>query len=68
MQGIYTTSNVAKILGSSPATISRLFDKGILKGYRIPGSKHRRIPEKNLVKFMEEYNIPFEILKNRLHP
>ena len=35
----------------------RWFDRGQLKGYRIPGSEDRRIPLENLISFMREKNM-----------
>jgi DNA-binding response OmpR family regulator len=40
--------------------VSKWFDSGSLKGYRIPGSKDRRIPVGELVKFMKAHGIPFD--------
>ena len=42
----------------APRTVSKWFDSGQLKGYRIPGSKDRRIPRAALLEFMEEHGIP----------
>ncbi|MEM9111882.1 MAG: helix-turn-helix domain-containing protein [Planctomycetota bacterium] len=57
---ILTTGEVAKICNVAPRTVSKWFDSGQLKGYRIPGSKDRRIPVSQLVKFMKEHGIPFD--------
>jgi two-component system response regulator RpaA len=59
---IYTTGQVAKILGVAPRTVTKCFDSGKLKGYRIPGSSARRIPHDSLVKFMSENQIPLNLL------
>jgi len=40
---LLTVYEAAALLGVSPATIRRAIDKGKLAGFRIPGSKHRRI-------------------------
>lgn len=48
----FTTGQAARILGVAPRSVTKWFDAGELKGYRIPGSEDRRIPCKNLVKFM----------------
>jgi len=56
----YTTGEVAKICNVAPRTVSKWFDTGVLKGYRIPGSKDRRIPVSQLVRFMKEHGIPFD--------
>ena len=34
------------------------FDNGQLKGYRIPGSKDRRIPVNELLRFLKVHNMP----------
>ncbi len=57
---ILTTGEVAKICNVAPRTVSKWFDSGQLKGYRIPGSKDRRIPMNALVKFMKDHHIPMD--------
>lgn len=57
---VLTTGEVAKICNVAPRTVSKWFDAGQLKGYRIPGSKDRRIPLGNLLQFMKEHNIPMD--------
>jgi excisionase family DNA binding protein len=57
---VLTTGEVAKICNVAPRTVSKWFDAGQLKGYRIPGSKDRRIPLNNLLQFMREHNIPMD--------
>ena len=60
---VYTTGQVAKALGMSPRTVSKLVDSGRLKGYRIPGPQgDRRIPRCNLVRFMISNNMPLEMI------
>lgn len=54
MVKVYTTSEVAAICNVSPRTVSKWFDSGRLKGYRIPGSQDRRIPRSYLLKFLQE--------------
>ena len=55
---VLTTGDVAKICHVAPRTVSKWFDKGQLKGYRIPGSKDRRIPVSELIRFMKVHNMP----------
>jgi CheY-like chemotaxis protein len=55
---ILTTGDVAKICHVAPRTVSKWFDSGQLKGYRIPGSKDRRIPAGELIRFMKLHNMP----------
>jgi len=57
---VLTTGEVAKICNVAPRTVSKWFDSGSLKGYRIPGSKDRRIPMPELVKFMQAHGIPLD--------
>ena len=42
----------AQMLNVSPATIRRMFDSGILRGFRLPGGKHRRISTVSIKAFV----------------
>lgn len=55
---VLTTGEVAKICNVAPRTVSKWFDSGQLRGYRIPGSKDRRIPLAQLIRFMQAHDIP----------
>lgn len=55
---VLTTGEVARICRVAPRTVSKWFDSGKLRGYRIPGSKDRRIPVPQLVRFMKAHGIP----------
>ena len=57
---VLTTGEVAKICNVASRTVSKWFDSGQLQGYRIPGSKDRRIPVSTLVQFMKKHNIPLD--------
>ncbi|MDD5459692.1 MAG: helix-turn-helix domain-containing protein [Phycisphaerae bacterium] len=57
-KNVLTTGDVARICNVSPRTVSKWFDTGQLKGYRIPGSKDRRIPTSELLRFMKAHNMP----------
>jgi excisionase family DNA binding protein len=57
-KNVLTTGDVAKICHVAPRTVSKWFDNGQLKGYRIPGSKDRRIPLSELIRFMKVHNMP----------
>lgn len=59
---VYTTGEAADICKVSQQTIIRCFDAGRLGGFRVPGSKFRRIPRDALVKFMKENAIPLDNL------
>jgi len=64
MKDLYTTGEAAEICKVSQQTIIRCFDTGRLEGFRVPGSKFRRIPRENLIKFMKENNIPLDKLES----
>jgi excisionase family DNA binding protein len=61
-KNVLTTGDVARICNVAPRTVSKWFDSGQLKGYRIPGSKDRRIPLGELLRFMKIHNIPANAL------
>ena len=61
-RNVLTTGDVAKICNVAPRTVSKWFDSGQLRGYRIPGSKDRRIPVNELVRFMKANNMPTDAL------
>ncbi|MHC4332796.1 MAG: response regulator [Planctomycetota bacterium] len=63
MKDLLTTGEAAEICKVSQQTIIRCFDAGRLEGFRIPGSKFRRIPRQSLIKFMKENNIPLDNLE-----
>ncbi len=60
---IFTTGEAADICKISQQTIIRCFDSGRLKGFRVPGSKFRRIPREELMRFMRDNNIPTDLLE-----
>ncbi|MHC4927053.1 MAG: response regulator [Planctomycetota bacterium] len=62
MKNLFTTGEAAEICNISQQTIIRCFDSGKLDGFRIPGSRFRRIPRDNLIKFMKENGIPLDNL------
>jgi excisionase family DNA binding protein len=57
---VLTTGEVARICSVAPRTVSKWFDTGKLRGYRIPGSKDRRIPVQQLIRFMRAHGIPLD--------
>ena len=63
-KSVLTTGDVARICNVAPRTVSKWFDSGQLRGYRIPGSKDRRIPVDHLVRFMRAHGIPLNGLDN----
>ena len=59
-KSVFTTGEAAKICRLSQQTIIRCFDSGQLEGFRVPGSKFRRIPRQSLIDFMNANRIPQE--------
>ncbi|MEM1330489.1 MAG: response regulator [Planctomycetota bacterium] len=59
---VFTTGEAAQLCKVSQQTIIRCFDSGRLQGFRVPGSRFRRIPREELLKFMRANGIPTETL------
>ncbi len=62
---VFTTGEAAEICKVSQQTIIRCFDSGRLQGFRVPGSKFRRIPRAELLRFMRTNDIPTDVLESR---
>lgn len=61
---VFTTGEAAEVCKVSQQTIIRCFDSGRLKGFRVPGSRFRRIPREELLRFMRENDIPTDRLES----
>lgn len=59
---VFTTGEAAHVCGVSQQTIIRCFDSGKLQGFRVPGSRFRRIPRSELIRFMKSNGIPCDTL------
>lgn len=73
-KNVFTTGEVAKICGVAPRTVSKWFDSGRLRGFRVPGSQDRRIPLEHLLRFLNEHGMKIppgltgmEIVKIKRH-
>jgi excisionase family DNA binding protein len=64
MKDLFTTGEAAEICRVSQQTIIRCFDSGRLEGFRVPGSRFRRIPRQSLIKFMKDNSIPPDNLES----
>ncbi len=64
MKTVFTTGEAAEICKVSQQTIIRCFDSGRLKGFRVPGSRFRRIPREALLAFMRDNGIPPDSLES----
>src|SRR5256886_8377455 len=62
MKSVFTTGEAADICKVSQQTIIRCFDSGRLRGFRVPGSRFRRIPRDALIAFMKDNGIPPDAL------
>jgi excisionase family DNA binding protein len=60
---VFTTGEAAEICKVSQQTIIRCFDSGRLQGFRVPGSRFRRIPRDELIRFMQSNDIPLDALE-----
>jgi excisionase family DNA binding protein len=47
-----------RLLRLSPRSVAKLIDRGELRGFRVPGSKHRRVLRSDLVTFMRDCRLP----------
>ena len=65
---IFTTGEAAAVCKVSQQTIIRCFDAGRLTGFRVPGSKFRRIPRDELLRFMRASGIPTDALESAPSP
>ncbi len=55
---VLTTGEVAKLCHVTIRTVIKWFEKGHLKGYKIPGSRDRRFARGDVLQFMKEHGIP----------
>ena len=63
MKQVFTTGEAADVCKISQQTIIRCFDNGRLRGFRVPGSRFRRIPREELIRFMRDNDIPTDSLE-----
>ena len=61
---VFTTGEAAELCKVSQQTIIRCFDAGRLQGFRVPGSRFRRIPRSDLIRFMQQNDIPTDQLES----
>lgn len=48
---------IAKKCRVCPMTVRRWIDKGLLKGFVVPGGTHRRVRRDDLIVFMREHRM-----------
>jgi len=60
---VFTTGEVARLLGININTVIKWFDEGDIRGFRLPKSNERRIPLASLRSFMATNSIPMDLLE-----
>ena len=60
---VFTTGEAARVCNVSQQTIIRCFDSGRLQGFKVPGSRFRRIPRAELIRFMQQNNMDMDRLE-----
>lgn len=58
MDSMLTTGEVARLCGVTRRTVIDWIDTGKLEGFRIPGSRHRRVSGESLRRFQRDHKIP----------
>ncbi|HPQ70870.1 MAG TPA: PilZ domain-containing protein [bacterium] len=61
---VFTTGEVARLLGININTVIKWFDTGRLNGFKLPTSNERRIPIASLRAFMSKNGIPMDLLED----
>ena len=64
----YTISQAAELLQASNKSVTRWFDSGKLRGYRIEGPRALRIKHSELVKFLKRKKLGDRIPKKKITP
>lgn len=57
MRNVLSTGEIARLCKVAPRTVTQWIDNGDLKGFRIPGSKDRRVPTDELRAFLKRFNL-----------
>ena len=65
-RNVFTTSEVANICQVSTRVVTKWFDNGMLKGFRLPGSKHRRFTYEDINTFMSDEEMPVQWLEEAI--
>ncbi|HRU04155.1 MAG TPA: response regulator [Candidatus Brocadiia bacterium] len=60
----YTTGEAAAIIGISPSSVIRMFDRGELAGKRHPLTGKRLVSRESLARFLESHGLPLTALRN----
>jgi len=55
---VYTTGEVAKLVGVNFRTVIRWIDRGELAGYKLPGRGDHRVQKSSLIDFIHKHGMP----------
>ncbi len=58
LREVFGSGVIARICHVAPRTVTKWIDSGKLKGWRVPGTKHRRVSRSVLEKFLAEHGMP----------
>jgi len=63
-----TVGDIAEKLAVSRRTVSKWIDTGLLPGYRLPGSQHRRVQRHSLLDFLKHHDLPVALMADSNEP
>lgn len=58
---VFTSGAIARLYGMSITTVNRWIDQGYLRGFLIPGSRHRRVTGAELLRCAREQGLPLPL-------
>ncbi|WP_305856146.1 response regulator [Balneatrix alpica] len=58
----FSTGEIAKLCDVNLRTVIRWIDRGVLKGFKLPGRGNNRVKEEDLVAFLQEQGMPIPAL------
>lgn len=61
---VLTTGDVARVCRCAPRTVAKWHDRGLLAGYRLPGTSDRRFPREAVIAFLKEHGMPLRELEH----
>lgn len=59
-KNLFTTGDVAKMCSITISTVQKYCEEGRIESTKSPVTGHRRIPRLALMRFMQDYDIPFD--------
>lgn len=57
-EAVFTTGDIAKLIGVNFRTVIRWIDRGELDGYRLPGRGDHRVTRSSLLAFIHKHGMP----------